>query len=1194
MKKLKFLLLTVSLMHFVTIALCAKQSSVNHAKHENINQQKDLSTRFFTENKGQIKDQNNQKNNDVLFLLNGTEFNVQLRKNGFSYDLHQSVYEAGNEEEKDGLFYGNSFKEKKVNFHRVDFDFINHNKKYEVISQEASSKFYCKYYTEDGLITAKNFSKVTYKNIYNHIDIEFIIDSELGFKYNILIHPGGKINDIDFLLKGAESIQIENDNLQIHTSVGSISESIPYSEFVETKKRVDVRLQLINGHLQFNTDALISGKTLLIDPYPNPTRKWGTFIGGDGTEGQYGGLVDIDANNNLYMIGTTPSTGIATSGAFQATLSGTNNGYVIKFNLLGVIQWATYFGSGTTEFNNLKVSGSNLYVVGNSFSSGFYTTAGVHQTTYAGGIYNGDAVIAKMDLTGNVIWSTYYGGSGDEEVLYIINPIGDRLFITGETTSSSGISTAGSFQTSFGGGTAVDVFVAEFNAANGTRVWGSYYGGSAIDRSRGLDYSTSNGGSLIFASTTQSTQNLASTGAYMDTKPGTGTSDNDALICSFALNGATRNWATYIGNIGSDIIGDELLVAPNGDFYFSIRLTNEIAGFVTPTAFLNTISPVSLIGGMSYGHIAKFNSSGFPVNVSFFPINLSSIAFNSNQDIICHGQIQDQSNAVVGVTLTPNFIQSDVTSTADYVCVLSADLSTLHYGTTIDNPNIQLPKTIVNLPFDNFYVSGWTSDIAQVPNNISTPGAYKEVATGGRDYYAMLICNSKVEITNSEPLYYTSGLNLTASTGFTTYDWTGQASGSGQSFNVNQAGTYYLTSTDYAGCVSTDTIEVLAPVAVPSATISGGGTICIYDTIPDITIDLTGIAPWTITYTIDGNPTTVSGIVSSPYVIMNGIEGAYAITSVIDGTANSGVFSGSAYITIIPYETPTFNSISAICEGEVLSPLPTLSLNGISGSWSPALNNTATTTYTFTPNVAGCITSQTLIITVNPNETPTFNSISSICTGEVLNPLPTQSLNGISGTWSPAINNTATTTYTFVPDAGVCATTEDLTITVNPLPTINVGTDVSIGIGESITLTASTSENITWNNGETATSIEVSPMATIEYCATATDVNSCVNTDCITVFVVEPCTELFVPTGFSPNKDGNNDYFLVLGNCITSFELMIFDRWGEVVFESENQSVAWDGTYKGVELDPAVFVYSLHATVNGIAIEQKGNITILK
>src|SRR4030095_1636502 len=115
---------------------------------------------------------------------------------------------------------------------------------------------------------------------------------------------------------------------------------------------------------------------------------------------------------------------------------------------------------------------------------------------------------------------------------------------------------------------------------------------------------------------------------------------------------------------------------------------------------------------------------------------------------------------------------------------------------------------------------------------------------------------------------------------------------------------------------------------------------------------------------------------------------------------------------------PTFTAVAPICSGATLAALPTTSNNGITGPWSPALNNTAPTTYTFTPTAGQCATTTTLTITVNPNITPTFTAVAPICSGATLNALPTTSNNGITGTWSPALDNTVTTTYTFTPAAG--------------------------------------------------------------------------------------------------------------------------------------------------------------------------------
>jgi gliding motility-associated-like protein len=119
--------------------------------------------------------------------------------------------------------------------------------------------------------------------------------------------------------------------------------------------------------------------------------------------------------------------------------------------------------------------------------------------------------------------------------------------------------------------------------------------------------------------------------------------------------------------------------------------------------------------------------------------------------------------------------------------------------------------------------------------------------------------------------------------------------------------------------------------------------------------------------------------------------------------------------------TAVFTQVAPICSGDALADLPTTSNNGVTGTWSPAMDNTATTTYTFTPDAGQCNTTPTtMTIVVNPI-TVVFNQIAPVCSGDAL-VLSTTSDNGVTGTWSPTMNNTATTTYTFTPDAGQCAT----------------------------------------------------------------------------------------------------------------------------------------------------------------------------
>ena len=91
------------------------------------------------------------------------------------------------------------------------------------------------------------------------------------------------------------------------------------------------------------------------------------------------------------------------------------------------------------------------------------------------------------------------------------------------------------------------------------------------------------------------------------------------------------------------------------------------------------------------------------------------------------------------------------------------------------------------------------------------------------------------------------------------------------------------------------------------------------------------------------------------------------------------------------------------------------------------------------------------------------------------------------------------------------------------------------------------------------------------------------------------CKSMYVPNAFTPNNDGVNDVLYLRGICLESLSFMTFNRWGEKVFETADQKIGWDGTYKGEELNTGVFVFRLEGkTYEGEAYELKGNITLLR
>ena len=189
---------------------------------------------------------------------------------------------------------------------------------------------------------------------------------------------------------------------------------------------------------------------------------------------------------------------------------------------------------------------------------------------------------------------------------------------------------------------------------------------------------------------------------------------------------------------------------------------------------------------------------------------------------------------------------------------------------------------------------------------------------------------------------------------------------------------------------------------------------------------------------------------------------------------------------------------------------------------------------------------------------------------------------------------TVTARYRICPD-----TSASRTVTVIPQPAIYLGSDTSICAGsEPVTLT----DNINagnplaswiWSTGQTTSSISVTTPGT--YYATV-NVNNCYASD--TVLVQSNCY-MDIPNAFTPNGDGVNDYFFprqLLTKGLATFSMNIYDRWGELVFQTTSiDGRGWDGKFNGVDQPNGVFVYNIDATfIDGQKEHHQGNVTLLR
>jgi len=204
-----------------------------------------------------------------------------------------------------------------------------------------------------------------------------------------------------------------------------------------------------------------------------------------------------------------------------------------------------------------------------------------------------------------------------------------------------------------------------------------------------------------------------------------------------------------------------------------------------------------------------------------------------------------------------------------------------------------------------------------------------------------------------------------------------------------------------------------------------------------------------------------------------------------------------------------------------------------------------------------------------------------------------------NGQTSATINNLAPGTYTVsTSDSNGCGAIATVTITQPAVLTLSVSPNITITAGANTALTATASGgtppySYQWSNNSSGSNINVAPTMATTYTVTVIDSNGCTAMAFVTIDII--CAELYIPDAFSPNGDGHNDVFLVHDYCIKQMTLMIYDRWGNKMFESNDVNTGWDGTFKGEPMNTGTYIYYLQATLfDGTTINKKGNITLVR
>lgn len=212
------------------------------------------------------------------------------------------------------------------------------------------------------------------------------------------------------------------------------------------------------------------------------------------------------------------------------------------------------------------------------------------------------------------------------------------------------------------------------------------------------------------------------------------------------------------------------------------------------------------------------------------------------------------------------------------------------------------------------------------------------------------------------------------------------------------------------------------------------------------------------------------------------------------------------------------------------------------------------------------------------------------------------------GTDSTRVTIPSNTTFTIIgTNAFGCKDTTQATGTIQyPTPTLAVTVSPdSIFVGQTADLSATDDLNYNyfWTPDTTLSAYDVydpvaRPRVTTTYYLTVENEYGCQNNDSVTVIIRQPICDgplVFIPSAFSPDGDGHNDVLMVNGNNIESMTMVIFNRWGQKVFETNDQNRGWDGTFKGKELAPDAYGYYMRCTCKqGGELQLKGSITLLR
>ncbi len=811
-----------------------------------------------------FEENKNQWPKQVMFEADFAGGKLFLEKSTFTYLFIENVD-----------FHGIYRKEKDsaiVHYHSFKVNFQNSNPDTDVSGSNLFS-FHRNYYRgnnpsswADGV---KLYSKVSYKNLYPSIDMD-VYSAEQNLKYDLIINPGGAPENIKFDYDGTDKMQIKNGNLYIQTSVGTVIEQKPYAyQIIDgIKKGVSCSYELRKHTLSFS----INGKY----------------------------------NKNLPLVIDPTLVASTYTGAF-----GDNWGFT-----------ATYDDSG------------NIYTAGIAAYAGYPTTVGAWDNTFNGGSwannsYPFDISITKYNTTGSaILFSTYYGGSNNEQPHSLFVNSSNELFLTGRTNSTNFPVTAGAYDVTYNGG--FDIIVGKFNSS-GALLASTFVGGTGDDGvniyaqenlfgSLKFNYADDgrseiildNSSNVYIAGSTRSTNFPTSAGAFDNTLGGA----QDG--CVFKMNSTLSSliFSTYLGGSADDAAYGLKLEGNN-----NVYVTGGTASSNFPTT-AGVFHP-TFQGGMADGFIAALNNTGTSLLYSTY-LGTSAydqsymIETDANSDIYVYGQTKGAYPVTPGVYSNPN--------SGQFIHKLNKQLNTSLFSTVIGtgtpNPNISPTAFLVD-SCQSIYIAGWgrcnwpffqpsPSTVTGMP---ITSNAYKSI-TDGCDFYFMVLKPNAQSLLYGTFFGENSPVGDHVDGGTSRFDKRGfiyqsVCASCGGSDNFPTTPTAWSTTNNSSNCNNAVIKMSLRVDPIASAGMTGPPTGCAPYTVP---FNITGSVGTNFLWNFgDGSPMTT--ILSPTHTYPN--VGNYIVSLYVwDSTGVCGkIDTANVIVHVVTTSALTTSQTSVLCYG---------------------------------------------------------------------------------------------------------------------------------------------------------------------------------------------------------------------------------------------------------------------------------------